>query len=177
MKDRGEEEVTGADVTERIVNLSEIVSEFLEEETKLSEKQAKALVMKQIGGLTNQEIAEQIGVSTGASASSYVTRCRNKFEEADEKMEELEREMERWEKTKKLQSLINENEEEPSLDTLSDFVNEIELELIESEKFLIRVVEDGEHKVDILDGVNPARVRDREILDYKRIHSVDELFD
>lgn len=177
MKDRGEEEVTGADVTERIVNLSEIVSEFLEEETKLSEKQAKALVMKQIGGLTNQEIAEQIGVSTGASASSYVTRCRNKFQEADEKMEELEREMERWEKTKKLQSLIDENEEEPSLDTLSDFLDEIELELIESEKFLIRVVEDGEHKVDVLDGVNPVRVRDREILDYKRIHSVDELFD
>lgn len=177
MRDRGEEEVTGTDTTERIASLSNTAASFLNEETKLSEKQAQALVAREVGGFSNEEVAEHIGVSTGASASSYVTRCRTKFNEADEQIKELEKEIERWEKTKKLQSLVEEYEDDPSLNSLEDFLDKIELDLMESQKFLIRVIEDGEQKVEVINGINPGTMRDLEVLDYKRIHSVDELFD
>jgi hypothetical protein len=164
------------DEDERIKSLANALADGIAVETKLSHKQAVALILKEIAGVGNDFVADVIDVKSAASASSYVTRCRTKFQDADEEIEELEQEIQRWENTKKVESIVERHNDGPSYDSLQDFSDDLKPALMESPKFLIRYLEDGKQKLDVLDGVNPSR-SDREIIDYKRINSVDELFE
>lgn len=163
------------DEDELIKSLANALADGIAVETKLSHKQAVALILKEIAGVGNDFVAEVIDVGSPASASSYVTRCRTKFKDADEEIEELEQEIQRWENTKKVESIVERHNDDPSYESLQAFSDDLKPALMESPKFLVRYLEDGKQKIGVLDGMNPSR-SPREVIDYRRINSVDELF-
>jgi hypothetical protein len=155
--------------------LSKALAERLEEEIKLSKKQAQVLFLRELGGLTNSEVADEIGVASGSSASTYVTRCREKFRDADDEIQRLDREIERWGNTKKIEDLVEKYESNPSIESLRNFSDEVEDEFEEPQKFLVWYVRDGKQAVDILEGTHPTN-SPRDIIEYKRIDDIGEIF-
>lgn len=156
------------------------VAETIAEETALSHKQATAYLMRHVLGRKDKIIAEVLDVAP-TSSSSYISAVNSKFDSVDEEIEELKEEIDKWKKTEHLQSILNETvtkDSDAGLQYLSERVNR---ELVEDEDtvYLTRYVdENGEEQVIVLD-VHPHNNNDetKEILDYKRIGSVDELFE
>jgi len=146
-------------------------------ETRLSEKQATAYIMKIALGLENSDVASILGVATGPSASSYATRAKSKIRDSDEEIRELEQEIEQWEKTKQLSKLVEDVENETiesSLQTLSDTVDEV---LIDDKnlKYLVAYVDaDGEEQIRTTD-THPRKIN-REVIRYNRIKNIEEAF-
>jgi superfamily I DNA/RNA helicase len=151
----------------------------LNEKTKLSERQAFALMIKEIYGLSNEGLAEALDVSSVASAVSYVSKARNKFDEVDERIDELEREIERWENTRELENIIREvrANEDGIFDIVYAF-QEMVAERFKSktQKYHVAYVDDdGKEEVTVTE-VHPKTADIDDILHYEEIESVEELF-
>lgn len=160
------------------------VSSLIEAETKLTARQAEAVVLKEIVGVDNDEFVEMMGVSSLASASSYVSKSRTKFSQVNEEISELEQEIEMWEKTKQLEGLLNRFNPNSSDMDIQQFSYTVQQELVDNdeETFLVAYVDDhGNERVKIADEyprvTNSDAQEDVEILEYKRINSYEELFD
>jgi phage terminase small subunit len=159
------------------------VSSLIEAETKLTARQAEAVVLKEIVGVDNDEFVEMMGVSSLASASSYVSKSRTKFSQVNEEISELEQEIEMWEKTKQLEGLLNRFNPNSSDMDIQQFSYTVQQELVDNdeETFLVAYVDDqGNERVKIADEyprvTNSDAQEDVEILEYKRINSYEELF-
>jgi phage terminase small subunit len=159
------------------------VSSLIEAETKLTARQAEAVVLKEIVGVDNDEFVEMMGVSSLASASSYVSKSRTKFSQVNEEISELEQEIEMWEKTKQLEGLLNRFNPNSSDTDIQQFSYTVQQELVDNdeETFLVAYVDDqGNERVKIADEyprvTNSDAQEDVEILEYKRINSYEELF-
>lgn len=159
------------------------VSSLIEAETKLTARQAEAVVLKEIVGVDNDEFAEMMGVSSLASASSYVSKSRTKFSQVNEEISELEQEIEMWEKTKQLEDTLTRFNPDSSDTDIQQFSQTIQRELVDDdeETFLVAYVDDqGNERVKIADEyprvANSDAQEDAEILEYKRINSYEELF-
>jgi cell division protein FtsL len=159
------------------------VSSLIEAETKLTARQAEAVVLKEIVGVDNDEFVEMMGVSSLASASSYVSKSRTKFSQVNEEISELEQEIEMWEKTKQLEGLLNRVNPNSSDTDIQQFSYTVQQELVDNdeETFLVAYVDDqGNERVKIADEyprvTNSDAQEDVEILEYKRINSYEELF-
>lgn len=177
-----EDETTGnevmvAELNEQIDN-EELLRE-LNEKTKLSERQAFALMLKEVYGLSNEGLAEALDVSSVASAVSYVSKARNKFDEVDERTDELEREIERWENTRELENIIR--EVRANEDGIFDIIRAFEQMVDErfkskTQKYHVAYVDDdGKEQVTITE-VHPKTADIDDILHYEEIESVEELF-
>lgn len=161
--------------TEREVDLIQRIAKDVSDNTQLSEKQATALLMREVLDSSNQEIAQVLEVGSPASASSYVTRCRDKFDKVDGEVEKLEQEIQKWENTERLEGFLSGNEFGQELIALESVSEEL-LNMFEGRsKYLIRYMKDGEEKIRILEGHRPSEIG-RDVIDYRRIQSMDDLF-
>ena len=158
------------------------VAQTVSNETRLSFKQAVALLMREILDKKDKEIAEILEVSP-SSTSSYVSACRSKFDSVDEEIKELEQRIEEWEKTKQLESILASIDTGSPREALSVFSETVENELVDDEDvtYLMRYVdENGQEKVRSI-RTHPKNVdeidNDVEVTQYKRISSVDEVFE
>jgi cell division protein FtsL len=168
---------------ESVLEQVQNVSSLIEAETKLTARQAEAVVLKEIVGVDNDEFVEMMGVSSLASASSYVSKSRTKFSQVNEEISELEQEIEMWEKTKQLEGLLNRVNPNSSDTDIQQFSYTVQQELVDNdeETFLVAYVDDqGNERVKIADEyprvTNSDAQEDVEILEYKRINSYEELF-
>lgn len=155
------------------------VASSIAEHTRLSEKQATALLLREVLKTPNQRVAEVLEVGSPASASSYVTRCRSKFDSVDEEIAKLEQRIEQWEKTEQLEGILSRFDAEPTEAGLQQFSEIVQRELVddEDEMYLIEYVnEQGDERVQSIN-THPRNVENREILRYKRISSADEVFE
>lgn len=153
----------------------------ISENTRLSKKQATALLMREVLDASNQDIAEVLQVGSPASASSYVTRCRSKFRSVDEKIAELEKEIEQWERTEQLEHILDQFDTERTdtdtgIEELSDL---IQRELVEEEDVMYLIAHIGNQGREriITTDTHPRNIEHTEVLQYKRITSVDEVFE
>lgn len=160
---------------EREIELVQRIAEDVANNTRLSEKQATALLMREVLEASNEEIAEVLDVGSPASASSYVTRCRDKFKSVDEEVARLENEIQQWENTARLEEFLEDDEFQPSLVSLESISEELQDVFEGNAKYLIRYVKDGEERVSVLEGLRPSEIG-RDVIDYRRIEGVDELF-
>ena len=158
------------------------VAQTVSNETRLSFKQAVALLMREILDKKDKEIAEILEVSP-SSTSSYVSACRSKFDSVDEEIKELEQRIEEWEKTKQLESILASIDTGSPREALSVFSETVENELVDDEDvtYLMRYVdENGQEQVRSI-RTHPNNVdevdNDVEVTQYKRISSVDEVFE
>jgi hypothetical protein len=166
--------MTDSEVTEDTIKFVELVAEDMAENTKISEKQAKALVLKEIVNATNEQIADVLNVASPASASSYVTRCRTKFKEVDNEIEELETEIKRWNNTKKVHQELESKDYEP--EEINVFKKNMLSLFDTTTKYLVRYLDDDDkERVQISHSVDPDDIN-RPVIDYRRIRSVDDLF-
>lgn len=157
-------------------------AQTISNETRLSHKQATALLMREILDKKDREIAEVLDVAP-ASASSYISACRSKFNSVDEEIEQLDQEIEQWEKTEQLEGIVDRldgHSPETALRNLSEAVGE---ELVDDENvtYLINYVDDqGEEKL-LSTPIHPKNINDiengAEVLQYKRLSSFDEVFE
>jgi predicted transcriptional regulator len=161
-----------------VVDVAKIVSN----ETRLSFKQAVALLMREILDKKDKKIAEVLEVSP-SSTSSYVSACRSKFASVDEEINELEQRIEEWEKTKQLESILASIDTSSPREALSVFSETVENELVDDEDvtYLMRYVDkDGQEQVQSI-RTHPKNVdavdNGVEVTRYKRISSVDEVFE
>jgi len=146
-------------------------------ETRLSEKQATAYIMREALELENSDIASLLDVASGASASSYVTRAKNKIEDSDKEIQALEQEIEEWEKTKQLSELVDTIKSRTDTNTLSGLSDAVDEVLVddESHQYLVAYIDgDGDEQVRITD-THPRKIQ-REVLQYKRIEDIKEVF-
>ena len=140
--------------------------------TRLSEKQAMALVMKEVSDKSNQEIAEALDVGSPASASSYVTRCRSKFNAVDGEISGLEQEIEKWEKTRHLSRFLG----SVGTTSLSELVDWVETEIVDDDCRYLVSYEDGSGVEQVETFDKHPRDLDVDVVSYRRINSVDEVF-
>lgn len=162
--------------------LEEVATEIAEL-TSLSQKQATALILREVLDASNSEIAETLDVASPASASSYVTRCRTKFDSVDEEIDKLERKIEKWEKTKQLESILSRLDFDSPETALRDLSKVVENELVDDEDvtYLMRYIdEQGQEQVQSV-RTHPKNVEETdnnvEVVQYRRISSVDEVFE
>ncbi len=157
--------------------VSEVAS-IISNETRISFKQATALLMREILSKKDKEIAEVLDVAP-ASTSSYVSTCREKFDSVDEEIAELEQRIEEWEKTEQLESILDRFDAESTDTSLQQLSETIQRELVDDEDvtYLIAYVdEQGEERVQSVN-IHPRNIEDKEVLQYKRISSVEEVFE
>lgn len=154
------------------VDKMEVLASEIADMTKVSEKQILALMMRELFDYSNQELMASIGAGSAASASSYVTKCKYKFQEIDEGIENLEEEIEKWERTERLSGIISVCD---SFDELSSKVEEELSEGGEVEYFVSYIDENGKEDVLVTNDI-PQKL-DVDVVDYRRIDSVDELFE
>lgn len=161
------------DVEDRVLDIARTVSN----ETRLSFKQATALLMREILDRKDKEIADILDVAP-ASTSSYVSVCREKFNTVDEEIAELEQQIEEWEKTEQFEDILDRLEFGYGGTSIDQFEEVIQSELVDDEDviYLIAYVdEQGEGRVQSVN-VHPRELKDKEVIQYKRISSVDEVF-
>lgn len=140
--------------------------------TRVSEKQATALVLKEVLNATNGQIADVLSVASPASASSYATRCRSKFDSVDEEISELEESIDEWERTEKLQGIIVE------CSGFDELRNQVESEIVQDEdvKYAVSYIDDSGEGDLLLTEESPQNL-DVKVVDYKRVSSVEEVFE
>jgi hypothetical protein len=166
--------MTDSDVSEDTIGFVELVAEDIAENTKISEKQAKALVLKEILNANNEQIADALDVASPASASSYVTRCRTKFKEVNNGIEKLETDIKRWNNTKKVHQELESKDYEP--EEIGAFRKNLLSSFDTTTKYLVRYLDDDDNeRVQISHTVDPDDIT-RPVIDYRRIRSVDDLF-
>jgi predicted transcriptional regulator len=154
------------------------VARAISNETRISFKQATALLMREILSKKDKEIAEVLDVAP-ASTSSYVSTCREKFDSVDEEIAELEQRIEEWEKTEQLESILDRFDAESTDTSLQQLSKIIQRNFVNDEDvtYLIAYVdEQGEERVQSVN-IHPRNIEDKEVLQYKRISSVDEVFE
>jgi predicted transcriptional regulator len=158
------------------------VARIISNETRISFKQATALLMREILNKKDKEIAEVLEISP-SSTSSYVSTCRSKFDSVDEEIKKLEQRIEEWEKTKQLEGILASIGTDSPREALSVFSETVENELVDNEDvtYLMRYVdENGQEQVRSV-RTHPNNVdevdNDVEVTQYKRISSVDEVFE
>jgi predicted transcriptional regulator len=163
-------------------NVVSEVARAISNETRISFKQATALLMREILNKKDKEIAEVLDVAP-ASTSSYVSTCREKFDSVDEEIAELEQRIEEWEKTEQLEGILDRFDAESTDTSLQQLSETIQRELVDDEDvtYLIAYVdEQGEEKVQSVN-THPRNIEDniedKEVLQYKRISSVEEVFE
>jgi predicted transcriptional regulator len=153
------------------------VANIISNETRISFRQATALLMREILNKKDKEIAEVLDVAP-VSTSSYLSTCRRKFNSVDEEIAELEQRIEEWEKTEQLESILNRFDAESTDTSLQEFSETIG-EIVDDEgvTYLIAYAdEQGEERVQSVN-IHPRNIEDREVRRYKRISSVDEVFE
>ncbi len=153
------------------------VTNIISNETRISFRQATALLMREILNKKDKEIAEVLDVAP-VSTSSYLSTCRRKFNSVDEEIAELEQRIEEWEKTEQLESILNRFDAESTDTSLQEFSETIG-EIVDDEgvTYLIAYAdEQGEERVQSVN-IHPRNIEDREVRRYKRISSVDEVFE
>lgn len=171
-------EASVSELNEHIDN-EELLRE-LNEKTKLSERQTFALMLKDVYGLSNKRLAEALDVSSVASAVSYVSKARNKFDEVDERIEELDREIDRWENTRELENIIREVRAKE--DGIFDIIPAFEQMITErfkskTQKYHVAYVDDdGKEEVTVTE-VHPKTADIDNIIHYEEVESVEELFE
>lgn len=140
--------------------------------TRVSEKQATTLVLKEVLSDTNGQTADVLSVASPASASSYATRCRSKFDSVDEEISELEESIDEWERTKQLKCIVVECQ---CFDELCD---RVESEIVQDEdvKYAVSYIDDSGEE-DLLLTEESPRELDVKVVDYKRVSSVEEVFE
>lgn len=161
-----------------VETIIEIASDIAKH-TRLSEKQATALLLREVLKTTNQRMAEVLEVGSPASASSYVTRCRSKFDSVEEEIDKLEQRIEEWEKTQQLKTIIDRFDAEHTEAGLQQLSETIQEEIVDSEDemYLIAYVDqEGDERVQSVN-MHPRNIDNREVLRYKRISSTDEVFE
>jgi hypothetical protein len=158
------------------------VARTVSNETRLSFKQATALLMREILDRKDKEIADILEVAP-TSTSSYVSVCREKFDAVDEEIAELEEKIVEWEKTEQFEDILDRFEFGYGGTTIEEFNSAIQSELVDDEEvtYLIAYVdEQGEEKVQSVN-THPRNIEDniedKEVLQYKRISSVEEVFE
>jgi predicted transcriptional regulator len=154
------------------------VARIISNETRISFKQATALLMREILNKKDKEIAEVLDVAP-ASTSSYVSTCREKFDSVDEEIAELEQRIEEWEKTEQLESILDRFDAESTDTSLQQLSKIIQRNFVNDEDvaYLIAYVdEQGEERVQSVN-VHPRNIEEKEVVQYKRISSVDEVFE
>jgi|APHM01.1.fsa_nt_gi hypothetical protein len=154
------------------------VARIISNETRISFKQATALLMREILNKKDKEIAEVLDVAP-ASTSSYVSTCREKFDSVDEEIAELEQRIEEWEKTEQLESILHGFDAESTDTSLQHLSKTIKQDLVDDEDvtYLIEYVdEQGEERVQSVN-IHPRNIEEKEVVQYKRISSVDEVFE
>jgi predicted transcriptional regulator len=159
-------------------NVVSEVARAISNETRISFKQATALLMREILSKKDKEIAEVLDVAP-ASTSSYVSTCREKFDSVDEEIAELEQRIEEWEKTEQLEGILDRFDAESTDTSLQQLSETIQRELVDDEDvtYLIAYVdEQGKERVKSVN-IHPRNIQDKEVLQYKRISSVEEVFE
>jgi hypothetical protein len=158
------------------------VAQTVSNETRLSFKQAVALLMREILDKKDKELAEVLEVSP-SSTSSYVSACRSKFDSVDEEIKQLEQRIEEWEKTEQLEGILDSIDTGSSREALSVFSEIVENELVDDEDvtYLMRYIdEDGQEQVRSI-RTHPKNVdeadNDLEVTQYKRISSLNEVLE
>jgi predicted transcriptional regulator len=154
------------------------IARIISNETRLSFKQATALLMREILNKKDKEIAEILDVAP-ASTSSYISTCREKFGSVDEEIAELEEQIEEWEKTEQLESILDRFDTESTDTSLQQLSETIQQDLVDDEDvtYLIAYVdEQGEERVQSVN-IHPRSIEEKEVVQYKRISSVDEVFE
>ena len=162
------------DVEDRVLEIARTASN----ETRLSFKQATALLMREILDRKDKEIAEILEVAP-ASTSSYVSVCREKFDAVDEEISKLEQQIEEWEKTEQFEDILDRLEFGYGGTSSEQFEEVIQSELVDDEDvtYLISYVdEQGDERVQSVN-IHPRELNDKEVLQYKRISSVGEVFE
>jgi predicted transcriptional regulator len=154
------------------------IARIISNETRLSFKQATALLMREILNKKDKEIAEILDVAP-ASTSSYISTCREKFGSVDEEITELEEQIEEWEKTEQLESILDRFDAESTDTSLQQLSDTIQQDLVDDEDvtYLIAYIdEQGEERVQSVN-IHPRNIEEKEVVQYKRISSVDEVFE
>lgn len=158
------------------------VARTISNETRLSFKQATALLMREVLNKKDKEIAEVLDISP-ASSSSYVSACKSKFDSVDEEIDKLEREIVEWEKTKQLEGILTRLDFDPPETAFRDLSEAVENELANDKDvtYLMKYVdEQGQEQVQSV-RAHPKNVdeydNDVEVVQYRRISSVDEMFE
>ena len=154
------------------------VANIISNETRISFRQATALLMREILNKKDKEIAEVLDVAP-VSTSSYLSTCRRKFNSVDEEIAELEQRIEEWEKTEQLESILDRFDAESTDTSLQQLSKIIQRTFVNDEDvtYLIAYVdEQGEERVQSVN-IHPRNIEDKEVVQYKRISSVDEVFE
>ena len=140
--------------------------------TRVSEKQATALILKEVLNATNGQIADVLSVASPASASSYATRCRSKFDSVDEEISELEQRIDEWERTEQLQDIVVESR------GFDEFHDRVESQIVRDEdvKYAVSYIDDSGEEDLLLTEESPQEL-DVKVVDYKRVSSTEELFE
>ena len=158
------------------------IAQILSNETRLSFKQAVALLMREVLNKKDKEIAEILEVSP-ASSSSYVSACKSKFDSVDEEIEKLEQKIEQWEKTEQLEGILTRLDFDTPETALRDLSEAVENELANDEEvtYLMKYIDgQGQEHVQSI-RTHPKKVdeydNDVEVVEYRRISTVNELFE
>mgnify|MGYP002762043388 CR=1 FL=1 len=140
--------------------------------TMVSEKQATALILREVLNATNKRVADVLSVASPASASSYVTRCRSKFDSVDEEISELEQRIDEWERTEQLQDIVVESR------GFDEFHDRVESQIVRDEdvKYAVSYIDDSGEEDLLLTEESPQEL-DVKVVDYKRVSSTEELFE
>ena len=154
------------------------VARIISNETRISFKQATALLMREILNKKDKEIAEVLDVAP-ASTSSYISTCREKFDSVDKEIAELEKRIEEWEKTEQLESILDRFDAESTDTSLQQLSEVIQRDLVKDKDvtYLIAYVDEQEEERVQSVNTHPRNIEDKEVLQYKRISSVDEVFE
>jgi len=151
------------------------IAETIAQNTQLSERQAKSFILKEVVGMRNEEVVDYVDISSPTTVGSHVSRVRNKFKSAEDEIEELKREIDRWDNTEKLEHFA-ERREYPA-GQLEDLRNDILSEFDTVSKYLIHYLDsDGNHRTELSYDTHPSLVN-RTVIQYRRIEDVDELFE
>lgn len=134
--------------------------------------------MRDVLDKKDREIAETLEVAP-ASTSSYISVCKSKFNSVDENIAELEQQIRQWEKTEQLEDILNRleiNSQDVVMQKLSEIIRE---ELVNDEgiTYLIAYTDDqGNKQIQTVD-MHPRDLADKDILKYKRISSIEDVFE
>ncbi|ERG94933.1 hypothetical protein [Haloquadratum walsbyi] len=133
--------------------------------------------MRDILDKSDKHIAETLEVAP-ASTSSYISVCKSKFNSIDENITELEQQIKEWEKTEHLESILNQLEGTDTDTVIDDLLETVQEELVNDEDitYLIAYADDqGRKQIQTVD-VHPRDLSGKDILQYKRISSIEDVF-
>lgn len=153
-----------------IDELEELASD-INDNTRLSEKQALSLIARIHLGWKDKHIAEVLDVKP-ASASSYVSVSRSKFDSVEEEISELEKRIDDWERTEQLRGIIVDSR---GFDELRE---RVESEIVQDKdmKYAVSYVNDDGEEGLLLTEESPQDL-EVDVLEYKRVGSVEEVLE